>query len=200
MKIEKIKELQNYTRLNAKNLEDIHKLMMEVNYELFGLIVNIPELEKGQFCLDKLYISHNAPVGISTIGISNRNKDIITHYPGWQLLNTRGTIRDKDSNKPTKEMINNINPKILKSFSWGRFDTIDIHSFQKGFNTGSFNGGYDFMGCFEFFIDDFPHIKNDLEYHFSKEDIMKVYGIKDWNMYLRRKKLERLSFKLRQPF
>lgn len=190
MNKEKLEEARNYIRLNTKKLTDIHKLLVEVNVELFDLVFDIPELKRGNFRLFNVSNSHNAPIGKRT-NWGERNKDYPTHFPGWTLMNTKGTLRTRYGNKPKDSHIKDHNIKYITDTFW----TINIHSFHHGINTGTFNGGPNFMGCFYFFIDDFPHIKENIECHFDKDDIMNVYKIRDWVMYLRNKKLIKLRSK-----
>lgn len=194
MNKEEIEKAKDYIRLNSKTLYDIHNLLVEVNYELFGLIFNIPEISKGEFELQQVCNYHSAPIGKRT-NWGGRDKNYPTEFPGWKIMNTRGTIRNTYGVEPTKKDIEKIDSVLFENFTWCKFDTIEIQRFHNGFNIGTFNGGYDFMGCFDFFIDDFPHIKNNLEDFFPKEQIMKTYGIKDWNMFLRQRKLSKITYK-----
>lgn len=187
-----LEKARNYVRLNSKNLTDIHKLLVEVNVELFGLVFDIPDLKQGQYNLINIKTGcFRYPIGIDYNEIENS--------VGWSLSNSKGTIRTKDGKIPTKKHIRKINENVINKFRFGEFDDIGIHCYHHGFNLGCcFNGGYDFMGCFDFFIDDFPCIKNNLGFLFPKKSIMKLYGIDDWDMYLRNKKITKLTSKFKK--
>jgi hypothetical protein len=192
---DRIEYLRNYTRLNAKSLTDIHTLYVEVLYELTGLVVNIPEMSNFKISLEKVDNYHSCPVfGVTNWGNNDKTKP--NHYPGWRLNNIRGTMKDEYGDNPTLEYVNNIDKKILKHFSFGRFDEISLLDFQYGINTGSFNGGYNFMGCFVLFVEDFPLIMNNLCDFYDKKHIEKIFNVDDYNYYLRANKLKQLKNKL----
>ena len=49
------------------------------------------------------------------------------------------------------------------------------------------------MGCFRFFIDDFPFIKENMIDLFDKNNIMDVYKIDNWTSHVRKIKLKKLD-------
>lgn len=189
-----IDKARDYVRLNAKNLTDIHKLMVEVNAEVFKLIYHIPEMEEGNFQLINVDNYHNAPIGKRT-NWGGYDKDYPTTFVGWRIMNSRGTIRTMDGKKPKDNYIKLLNEETGIHIVSDSFWTTSTLQFSNGINTGTFNGGPDFMGCFRFFIDDFPHLKYKMEYLFSKHDIMKTYKIKDWKMFMRHRQLAKLTSK-----
>ena len=193
--MDRITELRNYARLNAKSPSDIYKLYVEATYELFGLVIDIPDMKDARFELKEVCNYWRCPVsGVTNWG--NLDKTKPTHYPGWKFNNIRGTIRDIDGNKPSKETIDSINKDVLKEFTWGRFDTISMLGYQVGIGTGTFNGGYDFMGCFEIFLDDFPQIYNNLDSFYSAKTIKEYCGIDDFKLYRRKEKIRRIKLKM----
>lgn len=170
---------RDYVRLNAKNLTDIHELFVECMYDKFKVIVDIPELKTGIFKLRQVCNYHSAPIGKKT-NFGGVNKNYPTSFIGWELINTRGTYRDINGNK--------LSDKFLRNF-----DTIRSLSWFNGINTGTFNGGDNFMGCFRFFIDDFPFIKENMIDLFDKNNIMDVYKIDNWTSHVRKIKLKKLD-------
>jgi hypothetical protein len=187
-------DIKNHIRLNTKSTTDIHPLLKEVMYDVFGLIIEIPELKKGDFRLSMVCNYHNAPIGKKT-NWGGHDKNYPTEFLGWELNNIRGTFRTKYNHKITDNYIKK--HSIFRENGIGSFWTTDLLKFSNGINTGSFNGGSDFMGCFRFFLSDFPHLKDNFLSEFHKKDIIKTFGIKDWDIYLRSHKIKKIKNKIK---
>lgn len=188
----KLKEAKDYIRLNAKNLTDIHPLLVEVMADTFDLIVDIPDIKSAQFRLHKVCNSHNAPIRKKTnwCGI---DKNYPSNFAGWSISNARGTFRTKDGKKVTDEWINQQHSTAYEKLRSRSFWTTNILSWFNGINTGTFNGGSDFMGGFDFFIEDYPHIHKNVSTLFNKRDVIATFDILDWDSYIRKEKLKKLN-------
>lgn len=193
---ERVEELRNYVRLNAKSIYDIHDLYAEMYYELFELVVDIPDFKKWNVQLSKVCNYHNAPIGQKT-NWGGRDKTYHTDRPGWYFANIHGTIRDKHGNNPSRKHIANIDKNVLGGFTFGDFNSIRSLDYQHGINTGSFNGGWSFMGCFYIFVEDFPLLINNLTDWYEYDKISDVFGV-DYNTYLRGSKIRRLKERIAQ--
>lgn len=188
----KLKEAKDYVRFNAKKLTDIHPLLVEVIADTFDLIVDIPEFKNGNFRLSQVGNYHSAPIGKRT-NWGGIDTNYPTEFVGWNIYNTRGTFRTKDGREITDRWIQQQKIKSYDTLESKSFWTTALLNWNNGINTGTFNGGSDFMGCFRFFIEDYPHICNNIASLFHKDDIIRVFDIDDWNSYIRNEKLKKLN-------
>lgn len=175
-----IEDLRNYARLNARNLSELYDLYIDIQKKIFGLDVVITDWKK--FSFGNVTNSHNCPInGVTNWGNDDKTKP--SSYLGWAGYNLKGNYKGK---------LKLIDKTILKEFSFERFDSIHFHSFQYGINTGSFNGGENFMGCFYLYLDDFPLILENLPIIISKKEFESAFPNKSYDRLLRKLKLEKI--------
>jgi hypothetical protein len=175
-----IEDLRNYARLNAKSLSELYDLYVEIQKKIFGLDVVITDWNKLSF--GKVANYWNCPIN----GVMNwcgQYKDRPVYYLGWSSPNMRGYYKNE---------VKLIDKDILNHFTFNKFDTIGFHSFQYGFNTGTFNGGEKFMGEFRLFIDDFPTIFENLPNLIPKSQFEAEFPNNSYDRLLRKIKLEKI--------